>query len=460
MADVRPPFLRSLSPKDPSFKMSNNVVRDALEQDKREGLLLAVRARWVALAIIGVFLIYLVQDWAVLFNQAQLLGFALIGWLQLKFGRVGKSRAELIIMFFDLLLLTLVLLVPNPFLDYPWPLAMQYHYGGFVYFYVLLAAAVMAYSWRTIIAMGTWTMLLWLSAMGIILWTPAAYPELSEAARAAFGAHPALLPYLDPNNVVIERRVQEVVVFLIAAAILGLGGWRTNRLLYRQVEAARERANLARYFAPTMVDHLAHQDQPLEAVRAQPVAVMFADIVGFTHIAEAQTPAETITMLREFHERMERAVFENGGTLDKFLGDGLMATFGTPETGPEDTANAIRCAHAMLTAMEDMNKRRSGQAPIPLSIGIHYGDAVLGDIGSERRLEYAVIGDVVNVASRLEQVTRELNADVVVSDALISTLKSQSSDAVAKLTKSYVDNGERELRGRDEPIHIWSLPKG
>lgn len=436
--------------------MSNDVVRAALEKDKREGLVLAVRARWVALAVIAVFLIYLVKDWAVLFNQAQLLAFAFIGWLQLRYGRVGKSRAELLLMFADLVLLTLVLLVPNPFLGYVWPVPMQYHFDGFIYFYILLAGAVLAYSWRTVIAMGVWTTGIWLIAMGIILAMPTTFPELSAAAETAFGAYPQLLAYLDPNSVIVERRIQEVMVFLIVASILGLGGWRTNRLLYRQAEAARERANLARYFSPNMVDHLAHQDQPLEAVRAQPVAVMFADIVGFTHLAESQTPAETITMLREFHSRMERAVFENGGTLDKFLGDGLMATFGTPETGAEDAADAVRCAHAMMAAIDDMNKSQPGQQPIILSVGIHFGDAVLGDIGSERRLEYAVIGDVVNVASRLERETRAMTADIVVSDAVVSAMKLQSSDAAEALLADYTDGGARAIRGRDEPIHVWS----
>ncbi len=136
---------------------------------------------------------------------------------------------------------------------------------------------------------------------------------------------------------------------------------------------------------------------------------MFADIVGFTKFAERQTADQVVSTLRGFHARMERAVFDNGGTLDKFLGDGLMATFGTPDPGPHDASNAVRCGHAMLAAIEDWNRERraSGAEPIALSVGLHCGTVVLGDIGSERRLEFAVLGDVVNVASRLEALTRD-----------------------------------------------------
>ena len=136
---------------------ANQYMREALSANKRDGLLLAVRARWVALAIIALLIPYLNFTWEVFYYEILLVGFALIGWAQLRVGRVAQSRQELILIFCDLALLTFVIVVPNPFGDDPWPTAFQYEVGEFSYFYVLLAAATMAYSWRTVFAFGVWT---------------------------------------------------------------------------------------------------------------------------------------------------------------------------------------------------------------------------------------------------------------------------------------------------------------
>ena len=227
----------------------------------------------------------------------------------------------------------------------------------------------------------------------------------------------------------------------------------------RQAAAERERANLSRYFPPNIVDQLADRDQPLGAVRTRPVAVMFADIVGFTRIAERQSPEQVVAMLREFHARMERTIFDNHGTLDKFLGDGLMATFGTPDPGPHDAANAIRCVLAMLAEMNDWNKERSnaGVDPIKLSIGVHYGDVVLGEVGSERRLEFTVLGDVVNVASRLEGLTRGLGTRVIISDALVVAVKAETTPDLTSLLRDFQRGEQQALRGRDNKISVWAI---
>ena len=434
----------------------NSVVMDAMEADKREGQRLAVKARWIALAVIAVFLVYLNPTWAVLYYEVLLPGFAAIAWVQLKLGRVGFSRPELFLMACDLALMTFTLVVPNPFYD-PWPLAMQFRFENFIYFFVLLAGGALAYSWRTIIAMGVWTTGLWTAALIWVFFQPIARPELSVAMQEALAGDARLVEFLDPNMVPIHSQVQNILVFLIVAATLALGGWRAQRLLVGQAEAERERANLARYFPPNIIDQLADRDQPLGAVRTQSVAVMFVDIVGFTLIAERQSPEEVVATLRDFHGRMETAVFDNSGTLDKFLGDGLMATFGTPDPGPHDASNAVQCARAMVAAMTDMNRERAaaGSEPMPVSIGIHYGEVVLGDVGSERRLEFAVLGDVVNVASRLEALTRQIGASVVISDGLVNSLRDGAGAGADDLLDGFHQGEQQTLRGRDEPIGVW-----
>ena len=186
---------------------------------------------------------------------------------------------------------------------------------------------------------------------------------------------------------------------------------------------------------------------------------MFVDIVGFTRMAERQTPEEVVSLLRQFHARLEAAVFDHHGTLDKFLGDGLMATFGTPEPGPHDAGNAVWCGRAMLADIARWNDERSkaGEEPIRVSIGLHFGPVVLGDLGTERRLEYAVLGDTVNVASRLEALTRDLGVSMAVSDTLVNAVRDNGGADGVTVLSGLQAAGQQHLRGRDEPIGVWTL---
>src|SRR5262249_57085541 len=115
--------------------------------------------------------------------------------------------------------------------------------------------------------------------------------------------------------------------------------------------AERARGPLARYFPPKVVDGLAERDEPLGRVRRQPVGVLFADLVGFTTMAEGMTPEEVMAMLRAFHGRMEQEVFRHGGCLEKFIGDALLATFGVPDMGTRDATDTLAYARGMLTAL-------------------------------------------------------------------------------------------------------------
>ena len=223
----------------------------------------------------------------------------------------------------------------------------------------------------------------------------------------------------------------------------------------RLCEAERKRANLARYFSPNMVDGLMQTGGRLDEMRTQRVTVLFADIWGYTTISAAMPPMQLMTLLRELLRMFENAIFANGGTLDKFLGDGLMATFGTPKAGPRDAANALACACAMADAIARWNRKRreNGLPPMYLGIGLHHGDVVLGDIGSERRMEFAVIGDTVNVASRIQEMTRALNIAVLASDGVIQAARAEAGEDAAK---DFTDTGEHELRGRGGKIRLWS----
>lgn len=228
----------------------------------------------------------------------------------------------------------------------------------------------------------------------------------------------------------------------------------------RWTEAERARSNLARYFPPNMVEMLASSDHRLRTAWRADVAVLFADIVGFTTFAESVPPEEVLTLLREFHGAMEAEVYQHGGSLEKYIGDALLASFGVPTASGRDATRALGCARAMLDALVQLNetRRRRGDRPIRMGIGLHWGPAVLGDIGSDRNAAFVVIGDTVNSASRLQSSTREFDASLIVSQELVDAVRAEGVDGVESLLKDLVDLGEHTLRGRTKLARLWSLP--
>jgi len=333
---------------------------------------------------------------------------------------------------------------------------MQYHFGNFIYFFVLLSGATLAYSWRTVIAVGTWTSALWILGIVWVWWQPDRDPELTARIAAATGGDHRMFQLISPNTLALGTRIQEIVIFLIVAVTLAVAVRRGNDLLIRHAAVERERGNLARFFSPNVVEELSKHDEPLKQARTQDVAVLFVDIVGFTAFADARTAEEVVRTLREFHALMEQEVFRHSGTLDKYLGDGLMATFGTPFVGEADASNALRCAQAMMAAADRWNaeRKQAGEAPIRVSFGLHYGPVVLADIGLTC-LEFAVIGSTVNAASRLEALTRALDCALVASDDLVTRARTELGSADAAF-RPLVAQAPQAIRGLEQPIAIWT----
>jgi len=433
---------------------------DAFREEELAGLRLATRGRVVSLVVIAVLLIFVTPRPDLYYYHGLLAAFLLVGLAHYAIARHARARPwhSFLFVAFDFALLGYTLLVPNPFSDVAFPPQMTLRFGNFIYYFILLSAIAFSYRPRVMLWGGfvgglSWSVgVLWITLRPDTVIDEIGLPE-GRNAENVFAL------FLDPHFVDLGVRLQEVVVFLIVAWLLATIVERSRRLVAHQTAIARERANLARYFPPNIVDQLAHSDEPLGAVRRQPVAVLFADIVGFTHLAEGMPPEQVVSLLREYHRRLERAVFEHGGTLDKFLGDGIMATFGTPVTGPRDAANAVSCARAMLAEIDEWNRDRAGsdQPAVRLSVGIHYGEVVLGDIGSARRLEYAALGDTVNVSSRLEELTRRLDCRVVASEELVRAARAEAAEEAGPILASFHAAPPQLLRGRSEPVKVWTL---
>lgn len=436
----------------------NRFAEAALEQHKREGMELAVKARWIALAVIAVMLPFINFDFEIIYYEALLLVFMFIGWAQLRVARVGQSWAELGLLWCDMVLMTVAIVAPNPLSDNDWPLAMQYRFEGFMYFYIFLAVATLGYSWRTVRGFATFMGVSWITALAIGWYFSPENITLTDVTNAAFGAGTDMADVLNPNHFQFYLRTQEIVVFVLVALILSVTVRRYGNLLLGHAALERERENLARYFSPNVVEELSHNDEPLKQIRTQDIAVLFVDIVGFTQFSASRSSEEVIKTLRLFHQRMEKEVFSHNGTLDKYLGDGLMATFGTPISSDADAVNALRCARAMMRSMVEWNVERAeaGEVPIRASFGLHYGPAVLGDIGSNR-LEFAVIGNTVNVASRIEALTRGLKAELAATDDLLERAREENGVDDALLS-DLVRHDDVSIRGLDKKMAVWTLP--
>jgi adenylate cyclase len=239
----------------------------------------------------------------------------------------------------------------------------------------------------------------------------------------------------------------------------GLANVAKVREMDRQRMAAeRARNNLSRYFSPNIVELLAAQDEPLGAGRRETVAVLFADIVGFTRIAEVMAPEDVLALLREFHTRMTSQIFASGGTVDQYLGDGILAVFGVPTASSNDAASALNCAEMMLQALEHWNDERTGKGEprLDIGIGLNYGPVVLGDVGSEYSMAFAVIGDTVNTSARLQALTRSLGTPLVVGDAVVEAIRALSPEIAAERLGELEDRGEYSLRGRARPVRVWT----
>jgi adenylate cyclase len=448
----------------PALRLSPRLAK-AFAAEEGKGLRLSFRIRMTALVLVALLLL-VINPWPqVLYYYALMLGFVATAWLSLIRAKNEDCPAgwtRWLVPPLDLALVTFALVYPNPWggdewLTYPERLGLN----NVLFPLLFITLSTLSYSPRQVLLTGASAAVWWVVATMWMIGRPGVkfgwgfggvWSSLDRVQQLAIVA--------DPNVVAAIAVFKVLALMLIITAILAAAAQRARMLVLRQVQAAAERAQLARYVSANLVDQLADADRPLGAIRQAELAVLFVDIVGFTHFAEARPPEAVIGLLRTFHARMQSAVFAHRGTLDKYLGDGLMATFGTPLPGPRDAGDALAAARDMVDSMGRWNdeRRRDGEAPIRIGVGIHWGPAVMGDIGGENRLEFATIGDTVNVASRLEALTRTLDADVIVSSDLVRMLRATVPAAEAEdLLAGFAAAEPQMLRGRDAPIEIYVL---
>jgi adenylate cyclase len=243
------------------------------------------------------------------------------------------------------------------------------------------------------------------------------------------------------------------MTFPAAAILINAGG---VAILRAGIER-RMRRNLAHYHSPVIVDMLAQSATPSFS-GSQNAAILFVDIAGFTSRMEGMAPDDTVSFLRDFHGRIERAMLAHGGVLEQFMGDGAMVVFGVPSPGAQDAAAALAAARDLFDDIRQRNAELAaeGEPPFRISVGIHYGPVVIARLGGPTQAQISTSGDTVNVASRLEALTREHGAAIAISGAVVEAITAAGRmDLLTGFELLATDT----VRGRVGSLPIWVSPE-
>jgi adenylate cyclase len=238
----------------------------------------------------------------------------------------------------------------------------------------------------------------------------------------------------------------ELISAVAAQTAIAVENARAHERLAREEVA---RANYSRFLPEYVVKQMLENPDSFKLGGvSQTITILFADIRGFTRISEHAPPEKIVGLLNRYFSAMTDIIFAHGGTLDKYLGDGLMALFGAPTTTPDDASNALNAAVAMQRRLLGINRelRDEGFTEIGVGMGLHTGEVIVGYIGSDRRSEYTAIGDTVNTSSRLEANAR--GGEILISDA------------TAKAARSRYKLKPREpitVKNREQPVMLWEV---
>jgi adenylate cyclase len=264
--------------------------------------------------------------------------------------------------------------------------------------------------------------------------------------------------YLILIIILFEKGVAANIIHINLAWILSTSSLFGYRYFVGEKERREMRNLFSKYVSKDVLEEiLADPTKVSLGGEEKEITVFFSDIRGFTTLSEKTTPKELVRILNRYFTAMSEEILKNAGVLDKYIGDAIMAFWGAPVDDPGQADNALKAALGMLAKLKELNEelRASGDPEINIGIGIYTGPAVVGNMGSEQRFDYTVMGDTVNVASRLEGLNKEYQTRLIIGEST----KNKITLRLAQGEKDYKFRflGSVAVKGRKEPLNIYTL---
>jgi len=285
-----------------------------------------------------------------------------------------------------------------------WSFHLQYQQSATIYLkaptllyaFILISLRAMRFEGGYIVLAGATTIVGWLALVGYAIWD-AGEMHLTRD----------FVEYMTSNTILIGAEIDKLLSFTAVTAVLTVAVVRARRLLINAANEAYAVAELSRFFAPEVAGEIRGANlelKPGDAVIRE-AAAMFLDMRGFTQTTQRMTPSETMALLAEYHQNMVPVIQAHGGSIDKYLGDGILISFGAARESATFAADALRALTSVLAAAEDWSTARTdrGDTPVAVGVAVAVGPVLFGVTGEASRLEFTVIGDAVNLAAKLEK---------------------------------------------------------
>ncbi len=314
----------------------------------------------------------------------------------------------------------LMLLIWSFHVQYGQPASFYLKAPTLLYVFIFIALRALRFEARFVLAAGVFAALGWLAL--------AAYVVIADPAQATITRD--YVTYLTSNAVLIGAELDKIISILMVTGILALALRRANNFLSRATTEGITAQELARFFDAPVASRIRNADEktkPGEGTRRQ-AAILFTDIRSFTVMAAGLDPDDVVALLTAYQTRIVPIVHRHGGAIDKFLGDGIMATFGAVDPKPDFAAAALRALDEIIADAEPWPQGSDVLSRLPpgaVNAAAAAGEVIFGTLGNEQRLEYTVIGAAVNLAAKLEKFNRQARARALTDAATLRTAQAQ-----------------------------------
>ncbi|MDE0942826.1 MAG: adenylate/guanylate cyclase domain-containing protein [Alphaproteobacteria bacterium] len=288
-------------------------------------------------------------------------------------------------------------------------------------------------------------------------WLLMLYYAMSTSQAPNMGVTRDYVAYMTSNLILIGAEFDKVIAILLSTAILAIALWRARRLLVGSVVESQAHSDLERFFAPEIAHQIVHAEQRIEAGQGEVrrAAILVCDIRGFTPMAMGMDPDYLMKLLADYQTRMVRVIQDHGGSIDKFMGDGIMATFGAALPTETYAADALRCIEDLGQAAWVWHDERQSTGEMPLDIGfaVSAGPLVFGAVGDGERLEFTVIGEPVNLAAKLEKANKAEAVSALTTAATLEMAQAQGYEPPPSLEH----RAQRPIEGTGAPMDLVVL---